>query len=53
MRMKHDVIRRFGPESICYSDTDSIVISFDKINPIHNIIVQGVYNAYVEKKQSG
>jgi hypothetical protein len=52
MRMKHAISKMFGPKSICYSDTDSVVVSFDNSPNFNNegrmfsIISEGVYDTY-------
>ncbi len=53
MRMKHAVVKEFGPSVICYCDTDSIVISFDKVDPIHDSIIRLNYQEYLYGTKEG
>ena len=40
MRLKNIMAKEFGPDCIVYTDTDSIVLSFDKIDPVTDSLVQ-------------
>lgn len=59
MRMKHTIAREFGPESICYSDTDSVVVSFDKCKLFDSegimlsTMVSSIHDLYKYKKENG
>lgn len=55
MTMKHVLAKEFGADCICYSDTDSIAVSFDKIDPSQCNVVEQLYddliNAVKDKRE--
>lgn len=59
MRMKHTIAREFGVQSICYSDTDSIVVSFDKCTMFESegivlsTMLSSIHDMYLYKKENG
>jgi len=54
MTMKHRLAREFGNDCICYSDTDSIAVSFDKIDKSGTqATVQQFYDELIRARQSG
>ena len=53
MRMKVLLAKTFGSDCIVYSDTDSIVMSFDKYDPATNALIQMHYLNYTKKTQEG
>jgi hypothetical protein len=46
MRMKHAIAKEIGWEAISYCDTDSIAITFDKVEPLLANKVSAVYNKF-------
>ncbi len=52
MKMKHALVREFGDDCICYCDTDSVVVSFDKIDPKLNETIQQCFRIYSYYKET-
>lgn len=53
MKMKHAIVREFGPDCICYCDTDSVVVSFDKLDPAFNQAIENAYDIYQWQLRTG